>query len=273
MTKRSLVFASDIHGEYDILFRALSPKDILFVTGDLINFMDFSDFSKGLLSHAFGIPELIEGLRELSQGKLDRIREAFREITTPGEDRYEKILPLIEESYDSLARSITCETYLLFGNDDYPEILKSKLDGKAVVVDFGSIAVGGLKIDCVSGIAEGPRTLGFPGEIPRDEFRNRFSGLLGADIILTHLPPGEEPNTSDLTFDVIANRNEHASLELTEYIKKIKPRYSFFGHVHNPKRAEEVIGETMAKNLGFFKLRNRVTKLDPDTLEMTEVAL
>lgn len=271
MDERKIVLASDIHGEYETLFNALSPDDILFVAGDLLNFMDFTDLTKGILYQAFTMEELIEGLKEMSKGNFERIREALREITTPGEERYEKIKPLIEESYEELARNIRCETYILFGNDDYPDLLKEKTDKRAEVMDSGIVSVDGIKVGLVSGLPESERYMGLPGEIPKETFRKRLFDLGKVDIIITHIPPNANPEESELTYDTLAKRNEPSSPDLSEYIKKYDPKYSFFGHVHNPKVDRAKIGNTMAFNLGFFKLRKKVTKINPKTLEMEQM--
>ncbi len=271
MDNRKIVLVSDIHGEYGKLFSALSPDDILFIAGDLLNFMDFTDLTKGILYQAFTMEELIEGLKEMSKGNYERIREALREIRTPGEERYEKIRPLIEESYEELARNIRCETYIIFGNDDYPDMLKAKTDSKAHVMDSGVVSVDGVKVGLVSGLPESERHMGLPGEIPQKTFRERLFGLGKVDIIITHIPPDANPEESDLTYDLLAKRHEPSSPDLTEYIKKYDPRYSFFGHVHNPKVDRAKIGNTLAFNLGFFKLRKKITRIDPKTLEMEEI--
>ena len=269
--KKKIVLVSDVHGEYETLFSALSPEDILFIAGDLLNIMDFTDLTKGILYHAFTMEELIEGLKEMSNGNFERIREALWEIKTPGEDRYEKIKPLIEESYEELARNINCETYIIFGNDDYPGLLKAKTDGKAHVLDSGVVSVDGVKVGLVSGLPESERHMGLPGEIPQKTYREWLFGLGKVDIIITHIPPDANPEESDLTYDLLAKRHEPSSPDLTEYIKKYDPIYSFFGHVHNPKVDRARIGNTLALNLGFFKLRKKVTKIDTKTLEIEEI--
>ena len=271
MGNRKIVLASDIHGEFETLFNALSPDDILFIAGDLLNFMDFTDLTKGILYQAFTMEELIEGLKEMSKGNYERIREALREITTPGEERYEKIKPLIYESYEELARNIRCETYILFGNDDYPDLLKEIVGNKAEIMDSGTVSVDGVKLGLVSGLPESERYMGLPGEISKQTFRERLFGLGKVDIIITHIPPDANPEESDLTYDVLAKRHEPSSPDLSEYIKKYDPKYSFFGHVHNPKVDRAKIGNTMAFNLGFFKLRKKITRINSKTLEMEEI--
>jgi len=269
MNEQTLVFAGDIHGEFDALRDLVSPDDTLFIAGDLLNFMDFTDITKGILYHAFTLEELTEGLKEYSRGNLDRVREGIREISTPGHDRFERVRPLIEDTYERLSRGISGDTHIIFGNDDYPDILKTKLDGKAHIVESGIVRASGLSIGLVSGMPEGDHTMGLAGEIPAEDFRQRIFSLGPVDIIVTHIPP----KVPELTYDVIANRQEPASDALLDYIYRYRPSYAFFGHVHNPKQGSMKIGDTAAVNLGFFKKTRTVTRLFVPTMELREQRL
>jgi Icc-related predicted phosphoesterase len=269
MNMSSLVFAGDIHGEFDALRDLVSGDDTLFIAGDLLNFMDFTDITRGILYHAFTPEELAEGLKEYARGNVDRVREGIRELSTPGHQRYERVRPLIEDTYDRLSNSLSGDTYILFGNDDYPDIMKAKLDGKAHVIESGVVRVGGLSIGLVSGMPEGKHTMGLAGEIPADTFRERIFSLGPVDVIVTHIPP----DVPGLTYDLIADRQEPSSDALLEYIERFRPAYAFFGHVHNPREATRQIGETKAVNLGFFKKNRSITRLLVPTMELLEQRL
>jgi Icc-related predicted phosphoesterase len=266
MEIKTLVFAGDIHGEFETLSGLVSADEVLFIAGDLLNFMDFTDITKGILYQAFTHEELAEGLKEYARGNLDRVREGIREISTPGHQRYERVRPLIEGTYERLSHTLPRKTFIIFGNDDYPSILKTKLDGKAEVVESGVVKIGGLSIGLVSGMPEGHRTMGLAGEIPADTFRQRIFSLGPVDIIVTHIPP----MIPELTYDVVAKRQEPASDALLDYINTYHPAYAFFGHVHNPSRQNMRIGRTHAANLGFFKKNGTVTRLDLSTGLLTE---
>jgi Icc-related predicted phosphoesterase len=269
MEAQTLVFAGDIHGEFDALSRLVSNDDTLFIAGDLLNFMDFADITKGILYQAFSPEELMEGLKEYARGNLDRVRDGIREISTPGHQRYEHVRPLIEDTYERLSRGLSGNTYIIFGNDDYPNILKAKLGRKADVIESGIVRAGGLSIGLVSGMPEGHHTMGLAGEIPADIFRQRIFSLGPVDIIVTHIPP----KVPELTYDVVAKRQEPASDALLDYIHQYRPSYAFFGHVHNPRQTSMRIGTTLAVNLGFFKKTKTVTRLVTSTMELVEERL
>jgi Icc-related predicted phosphoesterase len=266
MDKKELVFAADIHGEFETLARLLSPDDTLFVAGDLLNFMDFADITKGILWHAFTPEELAEGLKEYAQGNFAKVRDGIREVSTPGESRYEKVRPLIEETYERFSRMLPCPAYIIYGNDDYPEILKSRLDDRARLIESGVVSAGGIRVGLVSGMPGGRRGMGLPGEAAAEAYRERISSLGPVDVVVTHVPPSVE----ELAYDVVVSRDEPASTALVDYIRHHRPAWAFFGHVHNPKQREAVIGRTRALNLGFFKKTKTILRLDPKTMEIRE---
>ncbi len=283
MSNKEIVIVSDVHGEYEALAKLVGPDDTLFIAGDLLVFMDFSDFSRGILAKAFTIDELIEGLKEMAEGNLDRVNDAFLQITTPGEERYEKILPLIESEYEKLFSLLHCETYILYGNDDYPDILREKLGNKAEVIKAGVVKTNGIEVAMVSGMPGAKHTPQFPGIVPIEAYDEMFTGLDPADVIITHVPPKEDggggdikdggPDTTKLTYDTIAKRNEPSSVAITEYIKKHNPVYSFFGHVHNPNVLNAKIAGTQAVNIGFFKERKTALRLNTETMIFRKVSV
>ncbi|MBN1571807.1 MAG: metallophosphoesterase [Deltaproteobacteria bacterium] len=280
MSDREIVIVGDVHGEFEALSKLVGPEDTLFIAGDVLIFMDFTDFSKGILSKAFTIDELIEGLKEMSEGRLDRVKTAFMEITTPGEERYEKILPLIEEEYERFSRSLVCETYILYGNDDYPDILKEKVSGRAEIIESGVVKAPGINVALVSGMPGGDHVPKFPGIVSAEVYGRRLLELAPADIIITHVPPHEEvertdgkPDETKLTYDTIAKRNEPSSDAITKYINRHNPVYSFFGHVHNPSVISAEIARTQAVNLGFFRLKKEVTRLNIETMNIRKVGI
>jgi Icc-related predicted phosphoesterase len=231
--------------------------------------MDFADITRGILYHAFTPEELAEGLKEYARGNVDRVREGIAELSTPGHQRYERVRPPIEDTYDRLSNAVSKNTYILFGNDDYPDIMKKKLDGKARIIEAGVVRAGGVSIGLVSGMPEGKHTMGLAGEIPADTFRERIFSLGAVDVIVTHIPP----DVPGLTYDVIANRQEPSSGALLDYIEHFRPTYAFFGHVHNPRESTTKIGATTAVNLGFFKKTHSVTRLFVPTMELREQRL
>ena len=96
-----------------------------------------------------------------------------------------------------------------------------------------------------------PRRNGFwpPYLRTREEFDKSVSALDHIDVLCTHLPPA----LPDLTYDVVARRSELGSASLLEMITIQQPRWSLFGHVHQPLSARTRVGRTECRNVGHFK--------------------
>ena len=78
------------------------------------------------------------------------------------------------------------------------------------------------------------------------------------DVLCSHIPPA----IADITFDVVARRFERGSIALLEYIKKYQPKYSLFGHVHQPLASRTRVGKTECINVGHFRATKRPFVLD-----------
>jgi Icc-related predicted phosphoesterase len=69
------------------------------------------------------------------------------------------------------------------------------------------------------------------------------------DVLCSHIPPA----VPELCYDVVARRSENASTALLDVIRADRPRWSLFGHVHQPLAARTRIGRTECVNVGHFK--------------------
>jgi len=61
----------------------------------------------------------------------------------------------------------------------------------------------------------------------------------------------------ELSYDVVARRAEQSSTALLAAIHRDRPRWSLFGHVHQPLAARTRIGRTECVNVGHFKRTGR----------------
>ena len=61
------------------------------------------------------------------------------------------------------------------------------------------------------------------------------------------------PDVPELTYDVVARRVEWGSRALLELIITRGPRWSLFGHVHQPLAARMRVGRTECVNVGHFQ--------------------
>jgi Icc-related predicted phosphoesterase len=74
-------------------------------------------------------------------------------------------------------------------------------------------------------------------------------GLSDVDVLCTHVPPA----VAELTYDVVARRPELGSTALLQAIERERPRWSLFGHVHQPLSRRVRIGHTECVNVGHFQ--------------------
>ena len=83
----------------------------------------------------------------------------------------------------------------------------------------------------------------------REEYDEAVRALEDVDVLCTHIPPA----VAELTYDVVARRSELGSVALLELIRAQRPRWSVFGHVHQPLTARTRVGLTECRNVGHFK--------------------
>ena len=100
----------------------------------------------------------------------------------------------------------------------------------------------------------GVRTpLGLPAELPDDELAILLEGLGDVDVVGTHYPP----RIPWLCYDTVARKFEPGNVPLIAYIQEHQPRYSLFGHVHQPLVNTGDIGPTTLVNVGHFRADGR----------------
>jgi len=250
-----LKLVSDIHGAYEELACQLEQDDTLIMLGDYINLIDFFTLD-GLLSRLFSQEEIRQVLRWIERREKAKALEFIQRFTSPPGDRYQEAVALIRESYRQMASQIKCRTYLLYGNNDYPQLLREIIAGvpNLFLMDGETIELAGLKIGFISGSPPTPWTYTLPGVVKEEEFREKIARLGPVDILCSHVPP----SLAELSYDVVAHRDEVGSQALLDYVYSYKPRWFFFGHVHNPRRRSLEINQTRLVNLGYFRRHKQV---------------
>jgi Icc-related predicted phosphoesterase len=61
----------------------------------------------------------------------------------------------------------------------------------------------------------------------------------------------------ELVYDTVARRFERGSRALLDAIRRTRPRYSLFGHVHQPLARRVRVGRTECINVGHFRATGR----------------
>jgi Icc-related predicted phosphoesterase len=86
-----------------------------------------------------------------------------------------------------------------------------------------------------------------------EDFTAAVRGLGAVDVVCSHIPP----DLPELTYDVVARRTEFGSGGLVELIRTGAPRWSLFGHVHQPLAPRMRVGRTECVNVGHFQRAER----------------
>jgi Icc-related predicted phosphoesterase len=246
---------SDVHGNAEALARAGEGADVLVVLGDLLDFVDYREHHKGILGTLFGPDKVAVFARLRREGTRDETIAFSRSLWASLEDPGAAVDEAIRTQYAELFGALTAPTFATPGNVDAPALWPEFAGEGVQILDGESADIGGLRFGFVGGalLPDGviPRRNGFwrPYLRTREEFDKSVRALDHVDVLCTHIPPA----LPDLTYDVVARRSELGSASLLELITIQQPRWSLFGHVHQPLSARTRVGRTECRNVGHFK--------------------
>jgi Icc-related predicted phosphoesterase len=99
------------------------------------------------------------------------------------------------------------------------------------------------------GLVRNPNAPWFPYLRTEDDMAAALERMGPVDVLCTHIPP----LVADLTYDVVARRPEWGSRAALDKIVRERPRWSVFGHVHQPLARRMRIGYTECINVGHFQ--------------------
>lgn len=246
---------SDVHGNVDALARAGEGADALIVLGDLLDFVDYYDYSRGILGTIFG-PEKVATFARLRRARHSSATMAYvRSLWASLDNAAEVVEEAIRLQYAKLFGALTAPTFATPGNVDVPALWPEFAGDHVRVLDGASAEIGGLRFGFVGGAllssAITPRRIGIWVPYLRHErdFAAAVDTLGDVDVLCSHVPPA----MPELCYDVVARRPELGSRSLRALIRRSEPRWSVFGHVHQPLAARARVGRTECVNVGHFK--------------------
>ncbi len=239
---------SDIHGAYSFLRRQLEPGDVAVLLGDYLNLIDFRTL-EGILAQVYSREEVVKALGIIANKDKDYARRRIREVVGGTPEKSQRVRELVIENYREFFASIPCKCFMLYGNTDSPEAMRSLAGSTAELVEAGVVTVEGQRFGMVSGAPHGPWNVGLPGEMTTERYDSLVASLGPTDVLCTHYPPA----IADLTWDTLADRDEVGSEATLRYIEEHSPAYHYFGHVHNPRASRIAHGSTRVVNVGFFR--------------------
>lgn len=236
---------SDVHGNARDLTRAGEGADALVCLGDLVLFLDYADHSRGIFPDLFGKANA-DRMVELRTARRFAEAHEFAARLWEGVDRPVAIEGAVRRQYAEMFAALPAPTYATYGNVDMPELWPEYAGPGTTVLDGETADIGGLRFGFVGGGLRTPMRT--PYEIDDETYAAKVSALGEVDVLCTHIPP-EVP---ELCYDTVARRFERGSAALLDAVRELRPRYHFFGHVHQPLERRMRINATECVNVGHF---------------------
>jgi Icc-related predicted phosphoesterase len=245
-----MLLVSDVHGAFDALARVARMGEPLLVLGDFLNFVDYRTM-EGMLADVAG-RDFVVRLTELRErGEHEAARGLWREFTSGREDeirhRYdEKIVADYARAREALRGG---ESYVIYGNVDRPDILREMLPEGSRFADGEVVEIEGVRVGFAGG---GIASIGVPGEIEEEAMASKLASLGSVEVLCTHVAPAVRP----LSRDVVGGRLKQSPAVL-EYLLEHRPRWHYFGDIHQPQATTWRVGGTTCVNVGYFRATRR----------------
>jgi Icc-related predicted phosphoesterase len=248
---------SDVHGAADALARS-GGADMLICLGDLLLFLDYADPGQGIYAELYGEDYTRQYIALRTAKRFTEARQLTQRLAAasgagpgggPGNLRASAEV-IVRRQYEEVFAALPEPAYLTYGNVDLPEMWDQYLKPGHHVLDGGRVEVGGITFGFAgAGLTSPYRT---PNEISEAAFSAKLDAIAAGgpvDVLCTHIPPA----VPELLYDTVARRMETGSEALLELIRRLGPRYAFFGHVHQPLARRVRVGHTECVNVGHFR--------------------
>jgi Icc-related predicted phosphoesterase len=252
---------SDVHGRADALPSAGVGADALICLGDLLLFLDYADHGRGIFADLFGAAEAGRYIELRTAKRFGEARELagrlFGGLSGPGGPGGSGaggfgnpdglVEAAVQRQYAELFAALPEPAYLTYGNVDIPAMWRAHLRPGHQVLDGERVELGGRVFGFVGGgLISRYQT---PNEVSEEVFAAKIEAIGAVDVLCTHIPPA----VPELLYDTVARRLEKGSEALLKAIRRTRPRYALFGHVHQPLARRVRIGATECVNVGHFR--------------------
>ncbi|MEU4144054.1 metallophosphoesterase family protein [Streptomyces parvulus] len=245
---------SDVHGNARDLARAGEGADALICLGDLVLFLDYADHSRGIFPDLFGVENADRIVELRTARRFTEAREFGARLwadVTGERSKAQLIEGAVRKQYAELFAAFPTPTYATYGNVDVPPLWPEYARPGTTLLDGERVEIGGRVFGFVGGGLYSPMRT--PYEISDEEYAAKIEAVGEVDVLCTHIPP----QVPDLVYDTVARRFERGSTALLDAIRRTRPRYALFGHVHQPLARRMRIGATECVNVGHFASTGR----------------
>jgi Icc-related predicted phosphoesterase len=244
---------SDVHGSTGALARALDGADALLVLGDLLEAVDYTDPSRGIMGRLYGAESTARWIELRTAQRFREARELSRAMLARaaaerGEDPQEMLLGAIRAEYREIFAAMPSPAFCTYGNVDAPALWPEFLGDGIRALDGEVVELGGLRVGFVGGgLSDTPSR--YPYLVTEETYAAKVAALGPVDVLCSHIPPA----VPELCYDTVARRFERGSAALLDAISAHRPRFVLFGHVHQPLQARIRLGRTECVNVGHFR--------------------
>ena len=159
----------------------------------------------------------------------------------------ERFAELVDAAYADIGSALAgAGAYVTYGNVDRVDLLTKHLPDDNTFVDHGRFEIEGWTVGIMGGgVSSG---LNEPGELADGAMADRLDDLGPVDILCTHVAPA----IPALQKDVVGGMSK-GSQAVLEYIERHQPPFHYFGDVHQPQASRWRVGETLCRNVGYFR--------------------
>ncbi|MDA2979058.1 MAG: metallophosphoesterase [Actinomycetota bacterium] len=246
----TIYIVSDVHGAHDALARLAPEGSTVLVLGDLVNLVDYRT-NEGIVPDVVGADLVKRVVTLRAEGRFDEAAELWRDQPRNRTDEIRaEVGYRMQLEYADIALALArYSSYVTFGNVDRIPMLKESLPPSATFVDAEVVEIEGNAVGFAGG---GVPSIGSSGEVSHADMAAKLEQLGKVDILCTHVPPAVDV----LAEDVVGGRPK-SSEPILKYILEYKPRFHFFGDVHQPRALTWRVGETVCRNVGYFRATGR----------------
>jgi Icc-related predicted phosphoesterase len=244
---------SDVHGHTAALARAADGADALIVLGDLLEAVDYTDPSRGIMGRLYGPERTARWIELRTAQRFTEARDFSRTMLAEaaaahGTDPQQLLADAIRADYADIFAVMPRPAWCTYGNVDAPWAWSEFVGDGIKVFDGETAEIGGLRVGFVGG-GLGDRPSRYPYLVTAEEYAAKVAALGPVDILCSHIPPA----IPELCYDTVARRFERGSAALLDAVREHQPRLLVFGHVHQPLQARTRIGRTECVNVGHFR--------------------